>query len=200
MKCLITFDNDGVIMDNISFVTWEHTHDLPSELKGDISGKAVIVATDVNQNKMIIGEYSLEGYAMETVEDIMAWLADPNVNDIYYVYPEENGKALGNAPEFDYPYYYESYLKKGKVEHKKNKTNKSKKKAIKNILSLGLSELDLTVRTYNTLIRSNIKTVQDVVNLSPDELRQTRSLSKKGYKEIVQVLKNKGINTEKYEI
>ena len=200
MKCLLTYDSDGVIMDNISFVTWEHTCDLPRDLKEYINGKAAIVATDVNQNKFIIGEYSNEWRAIEALEDIMAWLADPNVNDIYCIYTEHEGKALGDAPEFDYPYYYKSYLKKGKVEHKKNKTNKSKRKAIKDILSLDLSELDLTVRTYNTLIRSGIKTVQDIVNLSPDELRQTRSLSKNGYKEIVQVLKEKGINTEKYEI
>lgn len=200
MKCLITSDNDGVIMDKISFVTWGYTRDLPKELKGDISEKAVVIATDVNNNKIIVGIFSSEGYAMEIIDDIMAWLADPNVNDIYCVYPEHEGKALGNAPEFDYPYYYESYLKKGKVERKKKKTDKRKKHDIKDEMSLELRDMDLTVRTNNTLLRHGIKTLQDIVNLSPDELKQTKSLSQKGYKEIVQLLKKHGINTDKYKI
>ena len=207
MKCLITFDNDGVIMDNISFVTWEHTHDLPRELKGDISGKAVIVATDVNQNKMIIGEYSLEGYAMETVEDIMAWLADPNVNDIYYVYPEENGKALGNAPEFDYPYYYESYLKKNKedIDHTddldKNSAAQNIIKNIEDIMSLHIDDVRpfFSVRTYNLLrINAHCNTVRDIINYPLNELKHIKGLGKGVYDEIIQRLNDIGINTDKY--
>ena len=65
-------------------------------------------------------------------------------------------------------------------------------------MALNLIDLDLSVRTYNTLFRRGFKTLQDIVNLSPDELRQTRSLSEKGYKEIVQLLKDQGINTDEY--
>ena len=66
------------------------------------------------------------------------------------------------------------------------------------IMSLKLDELDLSVRTYNTLLRRNILTFQDIVALSPDELSKLNGLSKRGYSEVVQLLKQYGINTDKY--
>ena len=66
------------------------------------------------------------------------------------------------------------------------------------IMSLKLNELDLSVRTYNTLLRRNILTFQDIVALSPDELSKLNGLSKRGYSEVVQLLKQYGINTDKY--
>lgn len=205
MKCLITFDNDGVIMDNISFITWEHTHDLPRELKIDINGEAVVIATDVNNNKIIIGEYSLDGYAMNTVDDIMAWLADPDVNDIYYVYPQIDGQVYGNAPEFEYPYYYESYLKKNKVcnddadDLEENSVAQNIIKNIDDIMSLDLLELNFSVRTYNLLrCNAHCKTVRDVINYPLNELMQIKGLGKVVYDEIIQRLNDIGINTDKY--
>jgi DNA-directed RNA polymerase alpha subunit len=66
------------------------------------------------------------------------------------------------------------------------------------IMSLKLDELDLSVRTYNTLLRRNILTFQDIVALSPDELGKLNGLSKRGYSEVMQLLTKYGINTDKY--
>lgn len=66
------------------------------------------------------------------------------------------------------------------------------------IMTLELCELDLSVRTYNTLLRRDCRTLQDIVAFSPDELSELKDLNKKGYNEIVQLLKTYGINTDKY--
>ena len=66
------------------------------------------------------------------------------------------------------------------------------------IISLGLNENDLSVRTYNALIRHGFRTLQDIIALSPDELRQIKGFDKKGYNEVVQLLKKYGINTDNY--
>ena len=66
------------------------------------------------------------------------------------------------------------------------------------IISLGLSEQDLSVRTYNTLLRRGLRTLQDIAALSPDGLRKIKGIEKKGYNEIVRLLKKYGINTDKY--
>lgn len=77
----------------------------------------------------------------------------------------------------------------------KKDNNESSKQ---DIMSLELNELDLSVRTYNTLLRRNILTFQDIVALSPDELRKLNGLSTRGYSEVVQLLTKYGINTYKY--
>ena len=89
---------------------------------------------------------------------------------------------------------YIEWLHRRDKKHNKDINENSEQ----DLMALNLIDLDLSVRTYNTLIRRGFKTLQDIVNLSPDELKKTRSLSKKGYKEIVQLLKEQGINTDEY--
>mgnify|MGYP002624481462 CR=1 FL=1 len=48
-----------------------------------------------------------------------------------------------------------------------------------------------SVRTTNALIRKNLNTINDIVNLTPDELKKIRNLGKKSIAEVVQVLKDK---------
>lgn len=66
------------------------------------------------------------------------------------------------------------------------------------ILSLGLQEfaLDLSIRTYNALFHSRkIETIKDLACLSPKELMQIKGIGKKGYNEVVNLLKICGIDT-----
>lgn len=51
-----------------------------------------------------------------------------------------------------------------------------------------LEDLDLSVRSYNCLKRSGIKTVQDLCNMKESELMTVRNLGKKSHKEIIEKL------------
>ena len=66
------------------------------------------------------------------------------------------------------------------------------------VLSLGLQEfaLELSIRTYNALCHSRkIETIKDLARLSPKELMQIKGIGKKGYNEVVNLLKICGIDT-----
>lgn len=89
--------------------------------------------------------------------------------------------------------YIEWLHRRDKKENKDTNQNNNQ-----DIMSLSLIELDLSVRTYNTLLRRGIKTLQDIVVFSPEGLRQLNGFTKKGYNEVVQLLKKYGINTDKY--
>ena len=56
--------------------------------------------------------------------------------------------------------------------------------------------LGLRIRD-STLLRRGLRTLQDIAALSPDELRKIKGIEKKGYNEIVRLLKKYGINTDK---
>ncbi len=64
------------------------------------------------------------------------------------------------------------------------------------VLSLGLQEfaLDLSIRTYNALLHSRkVETIKDLARLSPKEIMQIKGIGKKGYNEVVNLLKECGI-------
>ncbi|WP_295095929.1 DNA-directed RNA polymerase subunit alpha C-terminal domain-containing protein [Ruminococcus sp.] len=66
------------------------------------------------------------------------------------------------------------------------------------ILSFGLQEFShkLSIRTYNALLHSRkVETIKDLARLSPKELMQIRGIGKKGYNEVVNLLKICGIGT-----
>lgn len=48
-----------------------------------------------------------------------------------------------------------------------------------------IQELDLSVRSYNCLMRAGITTVEQLLNTSDEELLKVRNLGKKGYEELI---------------
>lgn len=54
---------------------------------------------------------------------------------------------------------------------------------------IGIDELDLSVRTYNTLKRASINTVEELTLLTPEELKNVRNLSRSSYEEVMEKLK-----------
>lgn len=60
-----------------------------------------------------------------------------------------------------------------------------------------LEDLDLSVRSYNCLKRSDIKTVNDLCNMKESELMTVRNLGKKSYKEILEKLAKLDLHLQK---
>lgn len=54
-----------------------------------------------------------------------------------------------------------------------------------------LTDLNLSVRTFNALHRSNCATVEDVITLGPAKVAGIRGLGKKGFREISNILINR---------
>lgn len=95
MKCLITYQGNGLIMDNIISVDWEsligkneHCENLRNLVKVK-SAKGVITATDVNNNTVILGAYHSDVGLDDIVKDIMKWVSYAEDTNIYIMPPYE---------------------------------------------------------------------------------------------------------------
>lgn len=60
-------------------------------------------------------------------------------------------------------------------------------------LETTIEDLDFSVRAYNCLKRANIATLQDLLNMSEDEITKIRNLGKKSLKEVLDKVKELGL-------
>ncbi|MCR1808629.1 DNA-directed RNA polymerase subunit alpha [Haploplasma modicum] len=61
-------------------------------------------------------------------------------------------------------------------------------------LDLGIDKLDLTVRLYNSLKRSGIATVGEIISKSEEEIMRLRSLGRKSFKELKDKIEEHGLS------
>lgn len=57
-----------------------------------------------------------------------------------------------------------------------------------------IEDLELSVRSYNCLKRSNINTVEDLVNKTEEDMLKVRNLGKKSYEEVINKLTELGLS------
>lgn len=67
------------------------------------------------------------------------------------------------------------------------------------ILATKVEDMDLTVRSFNCLMRADIKTVGDLVNKSEDEIMKVRNLGRKSLDEVKDKLKSMGLSLKESE-
>lgn len=60
--------------------------------------------------------------------------------------------------------------------------------------SMSIDNLDLSVRSYNCLKRKGVKTIDDLVQLTEDDLMHIRNLGRKSYLEILSKLEERGLS------
>lgn len=63
-----------------------------------------------------------------------------------------------------------------------------------NSYKTALEELNLSTRTFNTLKRAYINYAEELVKMSPDEIREINCLGEKGFNEIRRKLEEKGFH------
>ena len=61
------------------------------------------------------------------------------------------------------------------------------------IMGLGIDELELSVRSYNCLKRAGINTVEELCNMSNEDMMHVRNLGRRSLEEILQKLKDLGV-------
>lgn len=71
--------------------------------------------------------------------------------------------------------------------------SKSEDPSVK-ILETSIDDLDFSVRVYNCLKRANILTLKDLVDKSENEMMKIRNLGKKSLKEVMDKVKDMGLN------
>lgn len=71
--------------------------------------------------------------------------------------------------------------------------SKSEDPSVK-ILETSIDDLDFSVRAYNCLKRANILTLKDLVDKSENEMMKIRNLGKKSVKEVMDKVKDMGLN------
>lgn len=62
------------------------------------------------------------------------------------------------------------------------------------ILAIRVEDMDLTVRSFNCLMRADIKTVGDLVNKTEEEIMKVRNLGRKSLDEVKDKLKSMGLS------
>lgn len=60
------------------------------------------------------------------------------------------------------------------------------------LLQSDIAILNLSVRSYNCLYRRGIHTIQELLRLSPEELKLVRNLGRKSYEEVINALARLG--------
>ena len=60
-------------------------------------------------------------------------------------------------------------------------------------IDMSIDELELSVRSYNCLKRAGINTVAELVNKTPDDMMKVRNLGRKSLEEVLQKLKDLGL-------
>ena len=66
-------------------------------------------------------------------------------------------------------------------------------------LDMSIEELDLSVRSFNSLKRANVNTVGELVNKTEDEMMKVRNLGRKSLEEIVLKLESMGLSLKSGE-
>ena len=64
----------------------------------------------------------------------------------------------------------------------------------KKVLDMSIDELELSVRSYNCLMRANIKTVEELTNKTQEEMMKVRNLGRKSLDEVMAKLKELGLS------
>ena len=63
----------------------------------------------------------------------------------------------------------------------------------KKVLEMNIDELELSVRSYNCLKRAGINTVAELINKTPDDMMKVRNLGRKSFEEVLEKLKELGL-------
>ena len=101
--------------------------------------------------------------------------------------PEE---ALGDASKILRSHFEMLETDAKDIVNIKEKTEDSKTKA----LETSIDDLDFSVRAYNCLKRANIHTLQDLVSKDESEIMKIRNLGKKSLKEVLDKIKELGLD------
>ena len=67
------------------------------------------------------------------------------------------------------------------------------------VLEMNIDELELSVRSYNCLKRAGINTVEELTNRTPDDMMKVRNLGKKSLEEVLNKLKELGLQLQPNE-
>ena len=71
------------------------------------------------------------------------------------------------------------------VEEQELNDNDEVEPEVEGVMATPIEALDLSVRAYNVLIRAGIKTVDDIMEKSPNELRCVRNMGRRSLGEII---------------
>ena len=84
-------------------------------------------------------------------------------------------------------------LKNANLEKLKNRNEIIKELDTYNNVDIKIEELDLSIRSYNCLMRYGFKTVKDIANTTKEDMMKVRNLGKKSLREIEKKLAEYGL-------
>ena len=83
--------------------------------------------------------------------------------------------------------------KKAEIMVEREETKKEK------VLEMTIEELDMSVRSFNCMKRAGIDSVEDMINMTEEELIKVRNLGKKSLEEVIQKLHSLNLELRKEE-
>lgn len=105
--------------------------------------------------------------------------------------------GLLNREKFDLLHEIYDIRREAGLKDPKEYHYKSRKQELKEFLASKLDsrivDLNISIRALNVLKSINCDTLRDVIKLSPKEIFETRNCGKKTLAEIIELLKNEGL-------
>ena len=105
--------------------------------------------------------------------------------------------GLLNREKFDLLHEIYDIRREAGLKDPKEYHYKSRKQELKEFLASKLDsrivDLNISIRALNVLKSINCNTLRDVIKLSPKEIFETRNCGKKTLAEIIELLKNEGL-------
>lgn len=96
MKWLMTYLGNVINTDNIISIEWkpfsssDNSAEKFKEMIINSTTNSVVLATDVNNNEIILGEYTSDSLAQEEVISIVEWLYNQEDNEPFHVLCDED--------------------------------------------------------------------------------------------------------------
>lgn len=106
--------------------------------------------------------------------------AENNINAWWLGYKQYDGRRVDHGVHANMHFYWKGE-EDGSAEEKEEQTSGS------------IEELELSVRAYNCLMRAGITTIADLCSKTPTDLKAIRNMGAKSEAEIVEKLRNRGL-------
>ena len=172
-----------------------------------------VIATALSARTVeIVHMYFRDGLSMSAIAD-RCMLSNSRIGQIINKacrilrYPKHTKCiTIGVAEYYSQKCYQEGYEEGHKKGYHEGYTDACKetlenaKIYLTGLPEIPVAELDLSVRTYNSLKRSGIENLKQLAALSPTEITQIRNLGKTCFEEIVNVLEKYGSDTKEHRL
>lgn len=164
------------------------TYEMPEITEDTVAGIEYAAGAMDNRRLQILLMYYRDGKTLREIAEFFC-ISPSRASGL----KRETVAKLHRAKYVGYLLYgkqgYEEHLEKHRLEQAAKRDTEE----YKHIMDIRFEDLDLSVRSFNSLRRAGYTTIGDIINLSEEEILNIKSISWKQYDEIGKVLMSRGV-------